>query len=623
MTKYATGNPVLPNGSDDPRDLIDNSQNLDVLVTSREKTEHPDRLGVPRKTWHGMEQELQQFLVNSGYTGTGAGGAYEDYDANGPLTITALNQIFTKDGEFYRLKPDQAMPYTTTEWATDENNLIPLGDAVLRQEIGGGVRSFSNLAELRVEAGRFNLDQAIVAEKGGHGLFRWSSEDQSGGVSSDPRGGVYVPPQTDQTGSSGCWVRQFNTTYGVDVRWFGAVEDGITDDFESVQAALDFCAPHGIETKFTGPMVTSKTISLKTGNTLSGTTSTVWDSGQGSVIISTIDDGSPTILCKGRSTTARRFSIEGSYLCNGIEAEIDTYDHCWHRINVKGCLVGFKTERSWVIDAQYLRTEGCETGYSIQEGTTSTWNGCLAYGGNLGFEIGLVTYNNFISCGTDGAAASLSINGARGCSFLSWGMEGATSFGIRVAGGNTDVTFTSPTIANHAGKSINLLEFLDGSVVMSGLKIPSSYNVSLPGKSISYSGGEVLLINPNVFGNKGDIEEVAVIGGNPGDSGQKRDVVAGRFTTFNGETEVLSPSGGESDSIATLSSGFYLASAINTQTGNQRALAVISISGGQNTVVLTHLDQFVVEFFNSGKNIKIRNNSSTSYSYRYGITKIS
>ncbi|QDP46016.1 MAG: hypothetical protein Unbinned4052contig1001_16 [Prokaryotic dsDNA virus sp.] len=135
MTKYATGNPVLPNGSADPRDLFDNAQNLDVLVNSQEKTEHPDRLGVPRKTWHGMEQDFQQFLVNSGYTGTGAGGAYEDYDADGPLTITALNQLFTKGGEFYRLKPDQTMPYITTTWATDEVNMVAVGDAALRQEL--------------------------------------------------------------------------------------------------------------------------------------------------------------------------------------------------------------------------------------------------------------------------------------------------------------------------------------------------------------------------------------------------------------------------------------------------------------------------------------------------------
>src|SRR5690554_1096524 len=55
MTTYRTGNAI---GSADPRDLYDNAENLDELVNSQDKAEHPDRLGVPRKTWHGMEEEF-------------------------------------------------------------------------------------------------------------------------------------------------------------------------------------------------------------------------------------------------------------------------------------------------------------------------------------------------------------------------------------------------------------------------------------------------------------------------------------------------------------------------------------------------------------------------------------
>lgn len=213
MTTYNTGNPI---GSVDPRDLYDDTENLSVLVNSQEKTEHPDRLGVPRKTWHGMEQDFQQFLVNSGYTGTGAGGAYEDYDADGPLTITALNQIFTKDGEFYRLKPDQDLPYTTTTWADDESNLIPLNDAVLRQELGGGVRRVNNISNLQSVSGRFDGDCAVVVAGDSAGAFCWLSGDQSTDVSVDEIssgtgvGGMWVSPLSDVTGSSGAWRRILN-----------------------------------------------------------------------------------------------------------------------------------------------------------------------------------------------------------------------------------------------------------------------------------------------------------------------------------------------------------------------------------------------------------------------------
>src|SRR5690625_4949439 len=155
MTTYRTGNPI---GSADPRDLYDNAENLDELAISQDKTEHPDRLGVPRKTWHGMEQEFdgdqarresefvdaqadkQQrfnaFIAASGYTGTGTNGAVEDY-ASG-IEISEYNQIIRDpgNGEFWRLSGDTPLPYTTDGSGLPEGGaLVGLGDAVLRQDL--------------------------------------------------------------------------------------------------------------------------------------------------------------------------------------------------------------------------------------------------------------------------------------------------------------------------------------------------------------------------------------------------------------------------------------------------------------------------------------------------------
>ena len=63
MTTYRTGNAI---GSADPRDLYDNAENLDEFVNSKDKLSHPDRLGVPRKTWHGLAEDFQAFLLASG-----------------------------------------------------------------------------------------------------------------------------------------------------------------------------------------------------------------------------------------------------------------------------------------------------------------------------------------------------------------------------------------------------------------------------------------------------------------------------------------------------------------------------------------------------------------------------
>lgn len=56
MTTYDTGNPL---GSQDPRDLFDNAQNLDRAVNSLTTEEWIDRFGKPRKTWSGIEKKAQ------------------------------------------------------------------------------------------------------------------------------------------------------------------------------------------------------------------------------------------------------------------------------------------------------------------------------------------------------------------------------------------------------------------------------------------------------------------------------------------------------------------------------------------------------------------------------------
>lgn len=60
---YNTGNPT---GSTDPRDLSDNSDDIDVWATDRTKLTHPDRKGVARKTWHGIEQQVNDLIIAGG-----------------------------------------------------------------------------------------------------------------------------------------------------------------------------------------------------------------------------------------------------------------------------------------------------------------------------------------------------------------------------------------------------------------------------------------------------------------------------------------------------------------------------------------------------------------------------
>lgn len=77
-----------------------------------------------------MREEFAEFILSSGYEFVG------DYDADGPLTLTRLNQIFRKDGEFWRARPTLGLPYTTLgNWPVDQPKFVPSGDAALRQDL--------------------------------------------------------------------------------------------------------------------------------------------------------------------------------------------------------------------------------------------------------------------------------------------------------------------------------------------------------------------------------------------------------------------------------------------------------------------------------------------------------
>lgn len=126
---YDTSNEPL--GSTAVKVLYNNASNLDDAVNSDADTwvDRPP-FGRVRRTWRGMENAFDQFLLNSGYEFIG------DYDADGPLTITRPNQIFSKDGEFWRPGPGLVLPYTTVNnWAVDQPKFVSTGDASLRQAL--------------------------------------------------------------------------------------------------------------------------------------------------------------------------------------------------------------------------------------------------------------------------------------------------------------------------------------------------------------------------------------------------------------------------------------------------------------------------------------------------------
>lgn len=102
---------------------------------------------------------------------------------------------------------------------------------------GGSEVAYITVSALAsASAGTSASDTARVVEAGREGVFKWDASDLSAKVTADTRQGIYVAPSSDATGASGAWVRIIEDA--VNVRWYGAVGDGATNDTPAIQAAV-------------------------------------------------------------------------------------------------------------------------------------------------------------------------------------------------------------------------------------------------------------------------------------------------------------------------------------------------------------------------------------------------
>ena len=120
-----------------------------------------------------------------------------------------------------------------------------------KQDIGGGEEGLL-LAALKARTGFSNGSIAFVSGRtdindGYQGLFTfdasdWSTDDL---FTADTQNAVFVPPNSDTTGASGAWVRQWDSQELL-IQWFGAIGDTAmdgsvgTDDTVALQAAATF-----------------------------------------------------------------------------------------------------------------------------------------------------------------------------------------------------------------------------------------------------------------------------------------------------------------------------------------------------------------------------------------------
>ena len=141
---YGTGNPVLPNGSIDVRDGVDNLQSFDVFMGAQEDT-YNQRDGSIVKTLSGAVKEIGFPIVGDFTTG---------------CTVTASNQgVQVQGGSVYRWDGvipvgGKVIPPSSTPEGTGgispAGDWVDVGDASVRSELTSHGSTLEDIARLKV-----------------------------------------------------------------------------------------------------------------------------------------------------------------------------------------------------------------------------------------------------------------------------------------------------------------------------------------------------------------------------------------------------------------------------------------------------------------------------------------
>lgn len=129
----------------------------------------------------------------------------------------------------------------------------------------------------------------------GGGTFIFNNSNLSTEVTNDTRSGIYVAPNIDLSGLSGAWIRQCDDI--INVKWFGAIGDGVNDDILAIQASIDFFTTEGGSVFFPkGEYRTTATIDIDSSDGI-----TIHGEGGLSINFSAIP-GAPGVVGTGIST---------------------------------------------------------------------------------------------------------------------------------------------------------------------------------------------------------------------------------------------------------------------------------------------------------------------------------
>lgn len=419
---------------------------------------------------------------------------------------------------------------------------------------------------------------------------------------------------------SGTWIAD-----SLSPEHFGTTGIDATQDTTYIQKALDCCAVINIKTvKLQNKTYQINSSLLIQGNIkLEGATSRVWNNGSATIL--SLAENIVGISVESTGVEINNLKIMGNTTNTGISFTNRSYYFSGNRIITTGLGIGFDIQSSWTYIFNLCRIEGGTIGFKIQEGTSGTFNSCVAFDcTEYGFYATKLNYGSFNGCGTDGCKYGFYFTDAcRGVTLSSCGCESTQVGGYMVkCGARAYVTITAFSVGTMANVDCDLFIFeADCRVSLIDLNVGSLYHPT--GNTLNVArGAAVALINCYLTGNSVGLENCSII--SPYGNTLKYSTTVDKINTKELVTSSLATNATYTVLPTAPLNSVYLITAVTNGNSAARGLAIVTIPTAYGMASVDNLvDNANCQIsIDATGNIIVTNTSSAYKAYRVSLLKL-
>lgn len=419
---------------------------------------------------------------------------------------------------------------------------------------------------------------------------------------------------------SGTWIAD-----SLSPEHFGIIGIDATQDTTYIQKALDCCSAINIKTvKLQNKTYQiSSSLLIQSNIKLEGAASRVWNNGSATIL--SLAENVVGITVESTGVEINDLKITGNTTNTGISFTNRSYYFSGNRIITAGLGIGFDIQSSWTYIFNLCRIEGGTIGFKIQEGTSGTFNSCVAFScTEYGFYVTKLNYGSFNGCGTDGCKYGFYFTDAcRGVTLSSCGCENTQEDGYMVkCGARAYVTITAFSVGTMADVDCDLFIFeADCRVSLIDLNVGSLYHPI--GNTLNVaSGAAVALINCYLTGTSVGLENCSVI--SPYGNTLKYSTTVDKINTKELITSSLATNATYTVLPTAPLKSVYLITAVTNGNSAARGLAIVTIPTDYGMATVDNLvaNANCQISIDATGNIIVTNTSSSAKAYKVSLLKL-